>query len=42
MALGQRDTERQQELWVATAKLPTSIGHVFYDALQKLKGDILL
>ena len=39
MALGQRDTERQQELWVATAKLPTSIGHVFYDALNRVLRD---
>ena len=39
MALGQRDSERQQELWVATAKLPTSIGHVFYDALNRVLRD---
>lgn len=36
MALGLRRTERQQELWVATAKLPVSIGHVFYDVLNRL------
>jgi len=39
MALGQRRTERQPELWVATAKLPTSIGHVFYDALNRVLRD---
>jgi transposase len=39
MALGQRRTEWQQELWVATAKLPVSIGHVFYDALNRVLRD---
>ena len=39
MALGQRRTERQQEMWVATAKLPASIGHVFYDALNGVLCD---
>ena len=39
MALGQRRAERQQELWVATAKLPASIGHVFYDALNRVLRD---
>ena len=39
MALGQRRTERQQEMWVATAKLPASIGHVFYDALNDVLRD---
>jgi transposase len=39
MALGQRRTERQQELWVAAAILPASIGHVFYDALNRVLRD---
>ena len=39
MALGQRRTERQQELWVATSKLPASIRHVFYDALNGVLRD---
>ena len=39
MALGQRRTERQQEMWVATAKLPASIGHVFYDSLNGVLRD---
>ena len=39
MALGQRRTGQQQELWVATAKLPALIGHVFYDALNRVLCD---
>jgi hypothetical protein len=36
MAPGLRRTERQQNLWVATAKFPVSIRHVFYDVLNRL------
>jgi transposase len=39
MAPGQRRTERQQEVWVATAKLPALIGHVFYGALNGVLRD---
>ena len=39
MARGQRRTERQQELWVATCKLPASIRHAFYDALNGVLRD---
>lgn len=39
MALGRRRTERQQELWIPSAKLPASIGHVFYDALNGVLGE---
>ena len=39
MALGHRRTERQEEFWVATSKLPGSISHVFYDALNGLLGE---
>ncbi len=39
MALGHRRTERQEEFWVATAKLPGSISHVFYDALNGVLRD---
>jgi transposase len=39
MAPGQRRTERQQKMWVATAKLPASIGHVFYDVLNSVLRD---
>src|SRR5262245_56884422 len=35
MALGRRNEERQAEFWVATQRLPSSPGHVFY---QKLNG----
>ena len=33
MALGRRQTERQEELFVTADKLPRSPGHVFYSAL---------
>lgn len=36
MALGRRQAERQGELWVASASLPKSIGHVFYEKLNGL------
>jgi transposase len=36
MALGRRKDERQQELWIATADLPRSEGHVFYRKLNLL------
>ena len=36
MALGRRQTERQQELWIASDELPRSEGHVFYRKLNKL------
>ncbi len=36
MALGRRQEERQQEMWVATAELPKSEGHVFYRKLNDL------
>ena len=39
MAPGQRRTEQQQELWVATSKPPVSIRHVFYDALNGVLRD---
>lgn len=39
MALGHRRTERQEEFWVATSKLPGSISHVFYDGLNGLLRD---
>ena len=39
MAPGQRRTERQQKMWVATAKLPASIGHVFYAVLNSVLRD---
>jgi transposase len=39
MAMGRRDTERQQDLFVPTAQLPRSIGHVFYGKLNELLAE---
>jgi transposase len=39
MALGRRKNERQQDFWVATADLPRSEGHVFYQKLDQLLRD---
>lgn len=36
MAMGRRDTERQEELFVAHDRLPKSVGHVFYLQLNRL------
>jgi transposase len=36
MAMGKRDTEQQQDLFVTHDKLPRSPGHVFYDKLNRL------
>jgi transposase len=36
MSMGRRPTEQQAELWVTTADLPLSPGHVFYDKLNTL------
>ncbi len=36
MALGRRVEERQQEMWIASAELPKSEGHVFYRKLNQL------
>ncbi|HET9395242.1 MAG TPA: transposase, partial [Nitrospiraceae bacterium] len=36
MAMGKRDTEQQQDLFVTHDKLPRSPGHVFYDKLNTL------
>ena len=34
MSMGRRPNEQQAELWLATANLPLSPGHVFYDKLN--------
>jgi transposase len=39
MSMGRRPSEEQAELWVPTADLPRSPGHVFYDKLNRLLGD---
>jgi len=36
MSMGRRPTEQQTDLWVPTADLPRSPGHVFYDKLNRL------
>jgi transposase len=36
MALGRRQDERQQEMWVSSLDLPRSVGHVFYEKLNQL------
>jgi hypothetical protein len=36
MAMGKRDTERQQDLFLTHDKLPRSPGHVLYDKLNGL------
>jgi len=38
MAMGTRQTERQEALWVATANLPQGPGHPFYQRLNQLLG----
>jgi transposase len=37
--MGRRSTEQQAELWVPTADLPLSPGHVFYDKLNALLAE---
>src|SRR6476620_1345879 len=39
MSMGRRQAEYQRDLWVATADLPQSPGHVFYDKLNRLLAD---
>lgn len=39
MSMGRRPTEQQTELWVPTADLPLSPGHVFYDKLNTLLAE---
>ena len=36
MALGKRETERQETMWIATANLPQGPGHPFYQRLNQL------
>ena len=40
MALGRRQEERQQEMWVATDQLPRTEGHVFYRKLNELLAEV--
>ncbi len=39
MAMGTRKSERQQELWVATADVPEAPGHPFYRKLNQLLAE---
>ncbi len=39
MALGRRVEERQQEMWIVSAELPKSQGHVFYRKLNQLLAE---
>src|SRR3954447_19762939 len=39
MSMGRRQAEHQPDLWVATADLPQSPGHAFYDKLNALLAD---
>jgi len=39
MALGRRNTERQQELWIPTRNLPQAPRHVFYETLNRLLAE---
>ena len=39
MAMGKRQTERQRELWVPTAEMPTTPAHPFYRKLNDVMTD---
>jgi len=39
MSMGRRPTEQQSDLWIPTADLPRSPGHVFYDKLNRLLAE---
>jgi transposase len=39
MAMGKRESERQDELWIPTADLPEAPGHPFYRRLNQLLAD---
>ena len=39
MALGKRQTERQEDLFLTAAELPKSPGHVFYRKLNRLLAE---
>jgi len=40
MALGRRDGEQQQDLWVPTVDLPRAPGHPFYEKLNQLLAEV--
>src|SRR5690348_1485645 len=39
MSMGRRPNEQQPDLWIPTADLPRSPGHVFYDKLNQLLAE---
>jgi len=39
MALGRRNTQRQQDLWIPTQNLPQAPRHVFYETLNRLLAE---
>jgi transposase len=39
MSMGRRQAEQQPELWVPTAELPRSPGHIFYEKLNRLLAE---
>ena len=39
MSMGRQPTELQPELWIPTADLPYSPGHIFYDKLNRLLAE---
>jgi len=39
MAMGKRDSEQQQDLFITHDKLPRSAGHVFYRKLNQLLSE---
>jgi hypothetical protein len=39
MSMGRSPTEQQSDLWIPTADLPRSPGHVFYDKLNRLLAE---
>lgn len=39
MAMGKRNTQQQQELWVATSDIPDAPGHPFYRKLNQLLAE---
>lgn len=39
MAMGKRESERQDDLWIPTANLPEAPGHPFYRRLNQLLAD---
>jgi hypothetical protein len=39
MAMGKRKHQEQQSFWIATADLPKTAGHPFYERLNRILDD---